>query len=243
MTRGSPMTARVPSKRSCRRKAFRRRPVAAGGARRILRRTCATTPTSAARWLNDLRGVTNSVTPCASGSCRRSGPPVPRGVCPTAVQRHRALSPLLERIRRNCRPVVRVPGPQLNAFQNLQRAFVEWVDSTFGAIGSQDPASWKSERLEYEARLGAASEASDDASLDLESTSLARLEGAFDLCARSRLAAGTPSRPQPNSISRSLLPIHVGLRHAERTLVDFESGETDYAATCAPIVATLRSSW
>lgn len=125
---------------------------------------------------------------------------------------------------------VSVPGPQLNAFQNLQRAFVEWVDSTFGAIGSQDPASWKSERLEYEARLGAASDASDDASLDLELIARPELEGAFDWYA---LEAGSPrERPpgrKPEPISRSLLPIHVGFRGMPNARWwDFESGETDY---------------
>lgn len=134
-------------------------------------------------------------------------------------------------------PGVTVPGPLLNAVQEAQRAFVAWVDATFGSIGTQDPASWQPDRLEYRAQLGAStapvrppdgSEPPQRAGIEL--TAHPELEGAFEWYA----LESSPSRQPPPAragveIRKSLLPIHVGFRGMPNARWwDFESGETDY---------------
>jgi hypothetical protein len=127
-----------------------------------------------------------------------------------------------------------VPGPQLNDVQMLQRALVAWVDVTFGALGTQDPASWQAERLEYLASMGAndapprGAEDATNAEVGVELVARPELEGALEWYALEAEPAQPPRRAA-TEIRHSLIPIHVGFRGMPNARWwDFESGETDY---------------
>jgi hypothetical protein len=129
-----------------------------------------------------------------------------------------------------------VPGPQLNDVQTLQRALVAWVHATFGAPGAQDPASWRAERLEYLARMGAndAPPRGPDnvtgAEVGVELVAHPELEGALEWYAlEAAPAQSSPPRRGATEIRHSLIPIHVGFRGMPNARWwDFESGETDF---------------
>ena len=98
-------------------------------------------------------------------------------------------------------------------------AFLQWVDTTWGTIGSDEPPAWDPARLDYSATIFAG-----DLTLETVPDSEAALDWyAFDLL------TGTPPTITPNLTS--VIPGHVRFRGMPNARWwDFETSKTDFGA-------------
>ncbi|HEX3475961.1 MAG TPA: hypothetical protein VHT91_13135 [Kofleriaceae bacterium] len=112
-----------------------------------------------------------------------------------------------------------VPGAPAAALQ----AFVTWVESTLGAIGSvADAATWQPARLEYAARVDATL-ASGTATLSISPGD----DGLIDWAAFDVVATANGS-PLPASV-RTIVPAHVRFKGMPNARFwDFENGTIDF---------------
>ena len=99
-------------------------------------------------------------------------------------------------------------------------AFIQWVEATWGPLGTDDPAAWDATRLEYSATASAGT-----LTLTAAPDSAAALDWyAFDL------ASGSPPA-NPGGVTSSVIPGHVRFPGMPGPrLWYFETSRTDYGA-------------
>jgi hypothetical protein len=98
-------------------------------------------------------------------------------------------------------------------------AFVQWVDSTWGTLGSGEPPAWDPNRLDYTTTVSAG---------DLALTATPDAEAALNWYAFDRVS-GTP--PEGEQFTTSVIPGHVRFRGMPNPRWwDFETSKTDFGA-------------
>jgi hypothetical protein len=102
-----------------------------------------------------------------------------------------------------------VDPPRQAAVQAALEGLVQWTQAVYGELGTADPPAWRPERLEYEVRVGAITPAGSAVTLGAYPGRF----GEFDWYSFDQLGLGEPEgQPEPQTTTRSLLPIHVRFR-------------------------------
>jgi hypothetical protein len=116
-------------------------------------------------------------------------------------------------------PKPALPAASRPAAAKAVAAFVEWVETTWGAPGDGEPRAWNATRLDYAASVTAGKLALDAAPDP---------EGALDWYAFD-LVSGTPPTTSPTQTS--VMPGHVRFRGMPNARWwDFETSKTDFGA-------------
>ena len=123
---------------------------------------------------------------------------------------------------------VLVAGAQPAAQQALN-AFVTWVESTWGAVGTDEPPAWDATRLEYKLSVTARDAGGASFTLAARPDAQADLDWyAFDLTDSHPSAGPTSTAPR---VSTSVIPGHVRFRGMPNARWwDFEGSKTDFGA-------------
>ncbi len=118
------------------------------------------------------------------------------------------------------------PARQAAVHAALER-LVQWVQAVYGELGTTDPPAWRPERLEYNAQIAAITPAGSAVTL----TASPGRFGEFDWYSFDQLGPGERAgRPEPETTTRSLLPIHVRFRGMPNTRWwHFERGSMNLA--------------
>ena len=118
------------------------------------------------------------------------------------------------------------PTRQAAVGSALER-LVEWVRAVYGELGTADPPAWRPERLEYDVRVRAMTPAGSAVTL----AAYPGRFGDFDWYAFDQLGPGErDGRSEPETTTRSLLPIHVRFRGMPNTRWwHFERGSMNLA--------------